>query len=134
MIHAMLYFFYHYNYEHSDTSEQLVVHALVYAVADKYGVDGLAELSKRKFVEAKNQFPLRHDLQSAIRLVYSTTPPQNKGLRDVIVEWLTASGGKRFRELMAVPGFSEIMADVGELGRDIAANLASQLATRLSSR
>ena len=124
MIHIMLYFLYHYNYAFEDGGEELIVHALVYAIADKYRVDGLAKLAEGYFMFAFEERWNSHEMQSAIRLVYSSTPPQARGLRDLVLKGLTIDDNHKFKESMKIPGFAEMMEDVGEFSRDLAVKIA----------
>ncbi|KAK4446212.1 BTB/POZ protein [Podospora aff. communis PSN243] len=103
LIHIMVYYFYHLDYDvqgqnqsgHFDRPETkgdgadaseptLVTHAKVYALAEKYIIDGLKGLALRKFKAATESLDVDHFLQ-ATQEVYTSTIEGDRGLRDVIV-------------------------------------------------
>jgi hypothetical protein len=74
---------------------QLNIHAQMYALADKYGIHDLKDFARVRFAETAlhdwndSGFPL------AVQTVYSSTPNNDHGLRDVVVATLS-----KHRELM----------------------------------
>lgn len=67
---------------------ELNIHAQMYALADKYGIHGLKDLARTKFAAAASNhwdcsgFPL------AMQTVFTTTPDDDNGLRDVVINIL----------------------------------------------
>ncbi|KAF6235108.1 hypothetical protein HO173_006735 [Letharia columbiana] len=65
---------------------RMMNHALVYAVADKYDIPELKELAKCKFQTlARSKWP-HDDLHAVTEIVFSTTPDQDMGLRQIILD------------------------------------------------
>ncbi|KAH7091580.1 hypothetical protein FB567DRAFT_436686, partial [Paraphoma chrysanthemicola] len=65
---------------------QLVLHAKMYEIGDKYHVLGLKQLAREKFIRASAVFWDSEHFGSAIHHAYSTTPEEDKGLRVVVTE------------------------------------------------
>ncbi|KAF2203662.1 hypothetical protein GQ43DRAFT_252006 [Delitschia confertaspora ATCC 74209] len=71
---------------HDDESPHLIIHAKVYAIAEKYGIAGLKALSRKKFA---HQVGLHHnsmEFPEACQEAYETTVDSDRGLRDVIIQ------------------------------------------------
>ena len=65
---------------------RLMNNALVYALADKYDIPELKELAKRKFQAlASSKWP-HDDFHAVTETVFSTTPDQDMGLRQIILD------------------------------------------------
>ncbi|KAF2107103.1 hypothetical protein BDV96DRAFT_309347 [Lophiotrema nucula] len=87
-------------------AEQLLLHAKMYAVADKYQVVGLKDLAKEKFERACKQFWNSEDhFITAAEHVFSSTPDSDKGLRDIITSTLASHP-----ELIDIPGIDVLMS------------------------
>jgi hypothetical protein len=63
-------------------------HALVFALADKYGVDGLKEEVMWHFSEEQDWVDIYDlpDFLKAVKLAYTTTPSDVRELRDAVVK------------------------------------------------
>lgn len=96
-IDCMLQFFYHLNYDapefgpvaegaNLDSPLELVLHARIYAVAEKYMVDGLKAVAMEKFEKATASGWNKHDFLEAARETYTSTIDSDKGLRDIVVK------------------------------------------------
>lgn len=120
----MLRFFYLYDYPSPEGSQALFFHVMVYAIADKYGVDGLMNTALDKFSDTAEHHMTTYDFHSAIRLAWTTTPPQNKRLRINILEWLIWDDCTGFKSVKEMKGFRELMADVSDFSFDLAVMLA----------
>jgi hypothetical protein len=89
---------------------QLNIHAQMYALADKYGIHDLKNLAREKFAETvlndwnNSGFPL------AVQTVYSSTPNNDHGLRDVVVATLN-----EHRELMDKTEVEALVKEVNGL-------------------
>ncbi|KAH8724450.1 hypothetical protein GQ44DRAFT_740330 [Phaeosphaeriaceae sp. PMI808] len=89
----------------NDTAEvanPLTIHTTMYALGDKYGVQGLCDLAKEKFESCLDLHVHSEDFTTAIQLAYSTTPDSNRGLRDVIVEAFRRYFNLRLAEMPGV--------------------------------
>ena len=63
---------------------QLMLHAQMYEIADKYDVTGLKELSREKFLRASAKFWDDELFAPAAHYAFSTTPEDDDGLRGVV--------------------------------------------------
>ncbi|KAF5615980.1 ARM repeat protein [Fusarium sp. NRRL 25303] len=115
VVKAMTLFLYCFDYESPADSSAMMFHAKVYQIADKYGIEALKRLAAMKYrtsVEAgweMDCFP------EAIELAYTTTPPGDRGLRDIAVEIIF----KRLGKLMTQDTFCGKMRDNSEIAADI---------------
>lgn len=67
----------------------LVLHAKVYALAEKYEVSGLKEMAQRCFQIISNcGGSCSKEFAQAFEFVYTTTIDSDRGLRDVVVQAL----------------------------------------------
>ncbi|QIX02401.1 hypothetical protein AMS68_007918 [Peltaster fructicola] len=64
----------------------LVLHARVYALADKFDVFGLKTLVKMKFATAMTNCHACAELAEAIDEVYNSTADSDRGLRDIVIQ------------------------------------------------
>lgn len=68
---------------------QLLLHAKMYEMADKYDVVGLKALSKEKFQWACLKFWDEPEFAQAAYHAYTTTPDHDKGLRNIVSSTLS---------------------------------------------
>jgi hypothetical protein len=66
------------------SASQLLTHAQLYELADKYSVVGLKALCQEKFKHACLHFWNDENFSVAANYVFSTTPDHDKGLRDIV--------------------------------------------------
>ncbi|KAL2045574.1 hypothetical protein N7G274_002002 [Stereocaulon virgatum] len=90
MVKQMLESFYSYDYDDSahSTQSDFVFNAGMYALADKYCIEDLKELSKHKLWSLMVYImpsQVRIQLVETIKLVYTTTLSSYRGLRDMVV-------------------------------------------------
>ena len=78
--------------EHEDHQEyeelELVIHARVYALAEKFGISGLKALAKKKFellIASSVDDLIDAGFVDALEEVYTTTVDSDRGLRNVVV-------------------------------------------------
>ncbi|KAF1988781.1 hypothetical protein K402DRAFT_19785 [Aulographum hederae CBS 113979] len=64
----------------------LIVHAKVYAIAEKYGIVGLKTLARAKFSSQLSVHYNGHELPDALAEVYDGTVDSDRGLRDLVVQ------------------------------------------------
>lgn len=69
----------------------LIMHARLYGMASKYGVDTLRPVAIRKFQEAVSGTWDRGDFAAAVTAAFNTTEATDLGLRNVIIEALVNS-------------------------------------------
>ncbi|KAF1943853.1 hypothetical protein EJ02DRAFT_399544 [Clathrospora elynae] len=71
-----------------EVAHPLTIHATMYALADKYGVDGLEQIAKEKFESCLDHYVHVNpgDFVTAVQLAYTGTPASNRGLRDAVVK------------------------------------------------
>jgi len=68
-----------------EVANPLTIHAKMYALGDKYQVEGLCDLAKRKFETCLSEHAHSEDFIEAVQIAYSTTPDSNRGLRDAVI-------------------------------------------------
>jgi hypothetical protein len=68
-----------------EVENPLTIHATMYALGDKYQVDGLSQLAREKFESCLHHHAHSEDFITAVQLAYSSTPDTNRGLRDVVL-------------------------------------------------
>lgn len=67
-----------------EAAKQLLLHAKMYEIGDKYDVVGLKQLALEKFRQACLLYWNCDDFAPAAHHAFTTTPEQDKGLRDVV--------------------------------------------------
>ncbi|KAI9657325.1 MAG: hypothetical protein M1821_003005 [Bathelium mastoideum] len=85
----------------------MVLHAKVYAIADKYDIPGLKELARRKFEAQVAQHWDATEFPDALEEVYCSTIDTDRGLRDVVLQ--------AFRENPRLAMKAEVEAAVRDL-------------------
>jgi hypothetical protein len=68
----------------SSDASQLLLHAKMYEIGDKYDVIGLKQLAREKFLRAAAEYWNDEQFALAAHYAFSTTPEEDKGLRDVV--------------------------------------------------
>lgn len=71
------------------TADELLLHAKMYKIADKYNVIGLKELVQDKFKRACAAFWGQDTFAVAGHHVFTTTMPTDKGLRDIVSDTIS---------------------------------------------
>ncbi|KAL9065532.1 MAG: hypothetical protein Q9161_008184 [Pseudevernia consocians] len=104
-----------------------VLHADMFAVADKYDIAALGDVAKGKFEKALSRTAIAngHYLE-VINHVYSTTPESNRGLRNVIVEQTQIRGSRIQEDPVLNPRLKEIVSTTRQFAWDL---INSQLKT-----
>jgi hypothetical protein len=115
VIEAMLHFMYHFEYTNESTESDMVFQAGVYQIADKYGVFALKEHAKEKFSKAVKADWSTEDFPIAIELVYTTTPPEDRGLRDLVIETSNAN----LENLISRDGFCQALRTTTDFAADL---------------
>jgi hypothetical protein len=95
-------------------ASQLLIHAQMYEMADKYDVVGLKALSEEKFKWACVQFWDHPEFAQAAYHAYTTTPDEDKGLRSVICKILSDH-----MSLLLKPEIESLMNEFNGLAFDL---------------
>ncbi|KAK1837075.1 hypothetical protein QBC39DRAFT_377372 [Podospora conica] len=118
LVSLLLDYIYHDTYTLQDDDEQeapIVAHARMYALAEKYMLDGLKAAARSGFARViiTDAFTAR-EFAEAVRVVYASTVDGDRGLRDVVVR--TMDGRPGMMEEEEVKG---VVGEVGEVGLDL---------------
>lgn len=94
----------------------MAFHAEMYRIASTYEVSGLKACAKEKFVAvlAAGSWSVE-DFTGAIAMVYATTPLEDRGLRDVVVE----TSHRRLKRLLEENSFSTILRVTPHFAADL---------------
>jgi hypothetical protein len=87
----------------------LATHARMYALADKYQISGLKALAQRKFQKAALQHWNSEEFAPALRIVYTSTLEEDRGLRDVVISTISRD------RLLEKPEVRAMVKDLPEL-------------------
>lgn len=90
--------------------EALVIHAKMYAIAEKYNIIGLKQLAKERFEPECEYFWNHSEFPIAANIVYDSTPENDKGLRDIVVKTIVSH-----MELLQKPEIEAVMTDYSGL-------------------
>lgn len=71
-------------------SDQILLHAKMYEIADKYNVVGLTDLAAEKFSRACKNFWDDANFAIAAHYAFSTTPENDRGLREAVSAAISA--------------------------------------------
>ncbi|KAH6644293.1 hypothetical protein C7974DRAFT_459937 [Boeremia exigua] len=96
------------------TAEQLLLHAKMYEMGDKYDVVGLKDLAKEKFGRACKHFWSTPNFAAAAHHAFSTTVEDDKGLRDIVSATIC-----EHIELVNDPGVSVLLTQFSGLALGI---------------
>ncbi|GAB1727965.1 hypothetical protein NU195Hw_Modified_72t1 [Hortaea werneckii] len=125
-VSLMIKYFYSFDYATDADDDELfadplVMHAHVYVVADKYGVEDLKQLACRKFTDLVPEIvPQNLDPTAAIRLIYTATPDQesNKLRKVATTAWCLLS--HQIVDYVGQAAVDRLLRDVPDLAVDIA--------------
>ncbi|KAL1794361.1 hypothetical protein ACET3X_007782 [Alternaria dauci] len=81
---------YHYSFPHSCDGTQLLIHAMMYEVADKYDITELRQLAQEKFSLSCDAFWETEPFAKAVEHALTTTPESDTGLRKVLAETIVS--------------------------------------------
>jgi len=73
------------NTEAAGEAEHLVMHAKMYAVAEKYGINGLKTLAQLKFETLVAEHWNSYDFLDSVAEIYTSTVDTDRGLRNVVI-------------------------------------------------
>jgi hypothetical protein len=86
ILEAVLRFMYYFDYNNIHGVSTMIFNAQVYSPADKYVIPALKGLAEEKFRTAVTIGWAMDDFPLAVAEVYSSTPEDDRGLRDLAVE------------------------------------------------
>jgi hypothetical protein len=95
----------------------LILHAKVYALADKYEVLALKDLALRNYETAAARDWNVPDFPESIQIAYTTTPESDRGIRDIVTKTATAHTHELLRSNTA---FSAVLGSNAPFGKDYA--------------
>ncbi|KAL5591399.1 hypothetical protein FOVSG1_010288 [Fusarium oxysporum f. sp. vasinfectum] len=89
IVEAMLRFIYSFDCDVRPNTPPMIFHAKVYQIGDKYGIETLKKQASNKVERIVNEAGVAtkyvSDLVDTITVMYTTTPPGDRGLRDTVV-------------------------------------------------
>jgi len=92
------------------TADQILTHAKMYEIGEKYEVMGLKELSQQKFSRACEHFWNDPKFSIAAYHAFSTTPDHDKGLRDLVSKAIS-----KHLELVEKPEIEAVLTEFNGL-------------------
>jgi hypothetical protein len=126
-VEAMLQFCYRFKFDiPADGGHGLWHISQVFTFADKYAIEDLAAFCDDRFEQIIKDHPFNAKLAKAIRHVYISTPSMRQELRKSVVK----KAASKFEGFVQRPELKQMMDDHGELGREIAVELAQLLQKR----
>ncbi|KAF1915882.1 hypothetical protein BDU57DRAFT_556238 [Ampelomyces quisqualis] len=95
-----------------EVANPLTIHATMYALGDKYQVEGLCYVATQKFESCLPHHAYSEDFVSAVQIAYSSTPDSNRGLRDSVL----AAFHTHFQtDISQIPGAEAKLNSIDEL-------------------
>jgi speckle-type POZ protein len=123
----MLHFIYHFEYTNESKESAMVFHAKVYQIADKYGILALKESAKKNFSPAVMAGWSTEEFPIAIDIVYTTTPSEDRGLRDLVVEISNAN----LETLISRDGFCQALRTTVDSAADLVPFTCGRISERI---
>ncbi|EAT77701.2 hypothetical protein SNOG_14849 [Parastagonospora nodorum SN15] len=136
--------YYHYKFPHTcgsngcaarnspdGNAEQLLLHAKMYEIGDKYDVIGLKQLAREKFLRASAKYWDSKHFAPAAHYAFSTTPEDDKGLRNAISNIVSQHMG-----LLNKPAVEALLTEFNGLAvgtHAMAATFSGQLLTSVDN-
>ncbi|OXV11874.1 hypothetical protein Egran_00364 [Elaphomyces granulatus] len=129
-VEAMIHFMYGFDYDSSGSSlgriSPMLFNAMVYKVADKYGVPALKHLAQQKFDSAVTACWNMDDFPHVIAEVYTTTVESDKGLRDRVV----SVSYNNIQSLFLKEDFIRVLNDTPSFAADVLQLLVEKPSTK----
>ncbi|KAI4666976.1 uncharacterized protein J4E79_001657 [Alternaria viburni] len=101
--------------EASEEEKELLIHAKMYEIADKYDIPGLKDLVKVKFRLACKLSWNTLAFGNAAHYAFSTTPDDDKGLRDIVTDTIAA----HMKALLKLPEIGALLIEFNGLAYDL---------------
>lgn len=115
IVEAMIHFMYHFDYSNTQGISTMVFNAQVYSLADRYMIPALKHLAKDKFATAIKTGWSMDDFLLAVDVVYSSSPEDDRGLRDLVV----GVSGENLEMLLKNTGFQNLLGEKPKFAADI---------------
>ncbi|KAF5597191.1 ARM repeat protein [Fusarium pseudoanthophilum] len=115
VVRAMAHFLYCFDYESPADSSAMIFHAKVYQIGDKYDIQALKRLAATKYRTSIDAGWGTDSFPWAIELAYTTTPPGDRGLRDIALQIAAQEIGT----LMSQDVFCKMLSANADLAADI---------------
>lgn len=115
VVEAMLCFLYSFDYSNICGTSTMVFDAQMYQIADKYDIPALKAQCKNKFNAAVATGWSMDDFPLAITVVYESTPPEDRGLRDLVVQ----TARENIDKLLVYDGFCKLLRETPEFSADL---------------
>ncbi|OHW95376.1 homology to btb poz domain-containing protein [Colletotrichum incanum] len=102
--------------EHSDSGDipDILLHAKVYAIAEKYAINGLKSLARANFGTTALRCWDTDDFLNAIDEAYTSTLDSDRGLRDIVLKVLAGH-----EELLDRDEMKKLLRRLGSLAYDL---------------
>ncbi|KAK1989747.1 hypothetical protein LX36DRAFT_686373 [Colletotrichum falcatum] len=102
--------------EHSDSGDisDILLHAKVYAIAEKYAIGGLKALARIKFQTTASKCWDTDDFLDAISEAYTSTLDSDRGLRDIVLKVFA-----EHEQLLDWNEIKELLRRLGSLAYDL---------------
>ncbi|KAJ4137127.1 hypothetical protein NW768_002707 [Fusarium equiseti] len=86
VVEAMVHFMYHRGYDVPSEQSAMAFHATVYQIADKYNMQSMKQHARSRFSTVAVELEGWDEVEfpNIISLVWSTTLPNDRGLRDIV--------------------------------------------------
>jgi len=97
----------------------LHTHSRVHAIAVKYNIGPLEVLAATKFAKSMNRVRDLEVYFTAVNEVYSFTPPENRGLRNVVISAAIVEMSKMLAEPRVKARLLEVMNKVTQFQGDV---------------
>ncbi|KAH6953968.1 BTB/POZ protein [Ilyonectria sp. MPI-CAGE-AT-0026] len=115
VVEAMIQFMYKFDYRNKCGTSTMVFDAQVYQIADKYNIQALKTLSKEKFGASIATGWSMDDFPLAIAVVYDSTLPEDRGLRDLAVE----TSHENIEKLLGHDEFCKVLRKIPDFAADL---------------
>lgn len=97
----------------------MVYNAQIYQIADKYIISALKEHATAKFAVAIDEDWMLNDFLVAVAIVYESTPLNDRGLRDLVVDTFC----KHIDTLVDRDSFDELLRKTPDFAADLVPSL-----------
>jgi hypothetical protein len=103
----------------SGDASQMLLHARLYELGDKYDVVGLKDLAREKFYRACAVYWDSEHFAAAAYHAFSTTPENDKGLRDIVISTILSH-----MALLNKPAVKELLDELEMSVHELAQNVS----------
>ena len=133
-VDAMLYYLYNWDYHDQGNDQQqvspIVLDVRVFAIADKFFVEPLKQLSADKFAKRAEAEWTMPNFAMAIAEVYDIIPEHEDTLEQMVVRVVKDHAGDLFDETKRYGHFTKVIRERAELAADVSEALATDIGQR----